>query len=447
MISGLGLVYNPGVHVEGFSNFLWTVLSAVPIWFGAPVGKVMLFLGTLFSVGTIWLVWLFIWEKTKNNVLAFFGALLLAVDGSFALWSVSGMETGMFSFLVFLGAFLFVRYRNSQRILLSVFVFWIAALTRLEGVIFFLITIFWWLGWSILVEKKFPKGWLLSVLLFGGLFLPYFLWRYWYYGYPFPNSFYAKVNFTNPLLPVGRGIGYLVNFFLGHLGVVTIPIIGYSLFWSGKKFFSGKNEDFFWQGYFLALILVCFSYVTLVGGDWSIGRFFVPILPRMSILLVFGMNLVGERLFEKGIWEKPVGILVMAMFGIALCFSSSYQGEFVGFIQREHAGEIAIERIQIGKWLKKNVPPNTLIAVDAAGAIPFFSELPTIDMFGMNDEYIAHEDNPNLGLGVAGHEKFDLGYVLWWKPEYILVTGEKLVPNLRSYQLSKSGKYVLIFQQ
>lgn len=446
LVSGFGLVYNMGERVEGFSNFLWTVISAGVIGARLPIGQGMMTLGTLFSVGTIWLTWSFVYEKTKKLGLALLAAGLLAVDGSFALWSVSGMETAMFTFLVFLGAVLFVRYRTERKVYLAVMIFFLASLTRLEGVIFFAITLGWWLGWSILVDRTIPKRWLFCLIAFIGLFGPYFWWRYSYYGYFFPNSFYAKVNFSNPLLPVWRGVGYLGNFFIGHLGVITIPVIGYLFTKSFKDFKLKKRQELFWQGYFVALILVCFSYVTAVGGDWSIGRFFVPVLPRMYILLALGMGLLAERFFDKNFWNKPISFLAMGLIAIVLWFSSSYQGEYWGFVKRENAGEIARERIEVGKWLKKNVPPGTVIAVDAAGVIPFYSELPTIDMFGMNDQHIAHLDNPNLGLGVAGHEKFDLGYVLSRRPQYLVITG-KGFGFLDQYTVLMAGQYLNVFSR
>ena len=33
-VEGHGLVFNPGEHVEGYTNFLWTVLMAIPIRIG-----------------------------------------------------------------------------------------------------------------------------------------------------------------------------------------------------------------------------------------------------------------------------------------------------------------------------------------------------------------------------------------------------------------------------
>ena len=35
LAAGRGLVFNPGERVEGYSNFAWTVLLAVPAWLGA----------------------------------------------------------------------------------------------------------------------------------------------------------------------------------------------------------------------------------------------------------------------------------------------------------------------------------------------------------------------------------------------------------------------------
>jgi len=81
------------------------------------------------------------------------------------------------------------------------------------------------------------------------------------------------------------------------------------------------------------------------------------------------------------------------------------------------------ERAEMGRWLRDNVPPATTIAVIPAGAMPYESRLTTIDMLGLNDEYIAHR-KLKLGPFPAGHEKYDSEYVLNLKPEIIILTGE-----------------------
>jgi hypothetical protein len=59
------------------------------------------------------------------------------------------------------------------------------------------------------------------------------------------------------------------------------------------------------------------------------------------------------------------------------------------------------------------------LATDAAGILPYYSKLRTIDILGLADPVIAHREVPNLGTGVAGHEKADPEYVVSRQPEYI----------------------------
>jgi len=69
--------------------------------------------------------------------------------------------------------------------------------------------------------------------------------------------------------------------------------------------------------------------------------------------------------------------------------------------------------------LRDNAPPDSVIAVDAAGAIPYFSGLRSIDMFGLNDRHIAHIVVPTMGSGKPGHEKYDARYVYAQNPDWI----------------------------
>ena len=74
---------------------------------------------------------------------------------------------------------------------------------------------------------------------------------------------------------------------------------------------------------------------------------------------------------------------------------------------------------ELGRWLRASSPPEAVVAVGAVGRIPFYSQRPTIDMLGLTDAHIAHLAVP-LGKGMAGHEKFDMGYVLGRRPDYLV---------------------------
>jgi hypothetical protein len=82
----------------------------------------------------------------------------------------------------------------------------------------------------------------------------------------------------------------------------------------------------------------------------------------------------------------------------------------------------------VGEWLHQSFPPNTLMAINAAGIVPYLSGLRTLDMLGLNDEHIAHRQM-TLGLGVSGHEKHDATYVLSRKPDIILLGLPTLAPR------------------
>jgi hypothetical protein len=74
---------------------------------------------------------------------------------------------------------------------------------------------------------------------------------------------------------------------------------------------------------------------------------------------------------------------------------------------------------QLGLWLRSNAQPHDIIAVDAAGAIPYFSQLRSIDMLGLNDRYIAQLEMPDKRQELSGHEKYDPTYVLAQQPDWL----------------------------
>jgi hypothetical protein len=55
--AGLGLVYNPGEPVEGYSNLLWTLLLTVPLRLGLAVDTFAIVAGMVFGILAIWDAW------------------------------------------------------------------------------------------------------------------------------------------------------------------------------------------------------------------------------------------------------------------------------------------------------------------------------------------------------------------------------------------------------
>ena len=91
LADGNGLTFNPGERVEGYSNFLWILMCSVMFVAGLDLAGCV-GLSILFGLSTLYLVW----RLNRGS------ALYLAVCVPFVAYSVSGMETALFSFLLVL---------------------------------------------------------------------------------------------------------------------------------------------------------------------------------------------------------------------------------------------------------------------------------------------------------------------------------------------------------
>jgi hypothetical protein len=78
--------------------------------------------------------------------------------------------------------------------------------------------------------------------------------------------------------------------------------------------------------------------------------------------------------------------------------------------------------IHLAHWISNHTAPDSTIATDAAGIIPYYSNRYSIDMFGLTDEHVAHLEVPVTEKSTVGHEKYDPSYILERKPDYIVST-------------------------
>lgn len=437
LVAGRGLVFNAAERVEGYTNFLWTIVLAIIMRLGLEPSLVALGSGVLFSVATLWLVHAFLrLTPVRDTPVSVIAVLCLALDGSFALWAVSGMETSMFAFLVLAAMTSYLwEWENEKPGLLSGVLLALSAMTRPEGVLAFAAIVAHQAFARIALQRKLlSSADVARVGLFLVLYVPYFLWRYYYYGFLLPNTFYAKVTVHGTAAQQQRGIRHLRTFVNVHLGwtvpfLILVPLL--------------RRRFTFWLTSLLTLVVAYVSYIVYVGGDWSVGRFFVPILPAAYILVATGLVEVYKTV--RG-WVRRVtgssraflvlrcvALSVLAAGLVGLFNFSSVHGEHELFVSRFQAAKATRARVALGKWLRDNVPPDTFIAVDAAGQIPYYSGLRTLDMFGVNDVHTAHVKVGTMGQGVPGHEKFDFDYIMWRQPD-LIIAGASFLDGSKIYE-------------
>jgi hypothetical protein len=251
---------------------------------------------------------------------------------------------------------------------------------------------------------------ILILLGFSILFIPYFIWRYNYYGWLLPNTFYVKVGSSKE--QIKRGIVYAL-YFLKGTSLIWAPIIMLHLF--PLKVHGSKGLVI------LSMSLVVFLnmvYVILVGGDcMPAHRFYTPVTPLIVALSAYALFLPHMSYIRS---------LILVL--ILICFNL-WQLKNDPYLYERIVADVVAERgKEVGLWLHEHVPPDSLLATNTAGSVAYYSRLRVIDMLGLNDEHIAHREIPSLGKGFAGHEKGDGKYVLSRKPDYIIfgsTTGHK----------------------
>lgn len=401
LAEGQGLVWNPGQRVEGYTDFLWVVALAGAVSAGAGPELASKLLGLAGGAAALAAVVRASPRPEARPLVTWLAPLLLAVSPPFAVWATGGLETTLFAALVTWTAVLALPAAEGRPLRPAVgAVGAAAALTRPEGV-----------GVTALVAGLLAlrRGNARPVLRFAGvflaLFLPYFAWRWSYYGDLLPNTFYAKVGWTTA--QVTRGLRYVLGYLQESGVLLLLPLLG--LFWTERR-----ARVLLLGGTALGYS----AYVVAVGGDGlPMYRFLAPILPLWFLLVAEGTAGALAR-FGARRWAR----MAAWAFGALLCARSAlpaFGGPSARYVNQDRR-EVAAWK-EIGAWLGAHAPAGSSIAVIPAGAIPYFSRLRTIDMLGMNDRAIAHSTAHELGAGQAGHEKYDVDYVLAQKPTYLLI--------------------------
>jgi arabinofuranosyltransferase len=443
MLAGHGLVYNPGERVEGYTNFLWAMLLALPAALGMKIEVAAKMLGLAFGAATIVATtalanaWIGTWFAGKRKLLLLLPGVLLGASGPFAMWTLGGLEAVFFTFLLVCATLVYLADKRPRAMFLTGILLALLVMTRPDGIVFvgaFLVHLALQAKWDAdsSLKQRLKCGVQLLVA-FAIVFLPYFVWRYSYYGYIFPNTFYAKVGGGTG--SVVRGLKYAWLFFstYGFIPVAAAAVYFYARMQQASAM-AGYDRDRRIASLLLLQIVLYLLFIVGVGGDQLVmKRFFVPLLPALYLLSTRGF----AELFTV-IKKESAGEKYLAPAGVALAILMVAIPTFTG---REHTRIFEAEkpadadRKLVGEWLRENLDEQATVALIPAGITPYYSGVRIIDLVGLNDTHIAHTDVPDFGKGEPGHEKYDSAYVLQRRPELIFLGAcriwpEKLAPDV-----------------
>lgn len=411
---GLGLVFNPGERVEGYTNFLWTVLLSGCHSLGWDLALSSKVAAMLFALGTLVLLLLLgerLWAERNGRLgLTAIPVVLFAGMGSQARYVVSGMETLFFAFMVTLAVYTYLVRGPS---LAAGVAFAVAAMTRPEGLMYFALALVHLVGvdWPAVRHELRLRPLLWFIGSFALVYGIYYWWRWSYYGYPLPNTFYAKAS--------GFYWGRLLRGWRMLLEVVSMWCIGLVIVLSALSLLSIRGSRTWLLP--LGMVVATAAYFIFVGGDfvvWFGPRFLVPALPMLLLTCAEGLSWISRIRPLSGRAGKALQIALAGYLFIS-AFWFSWPGRFPG--KEEFSAQMR-GWAELGRWIAANTPPEATIATDAAGLIPFYSERYAIDMYGLTDAHIAHLEVLVTEQSVAAHEKSDPRYILARGPDYVVST-------------------------
>ena len=415
------LAFNLGSPVEGYTNFLWTLILGLLMLVGVSPEISSRVLGTACALGTLYLA-----TRTMDHALGrkspwcAVPAVVLACSSGFACWTSGGLETQLFTLLV-TGALeaTVASVEHPKALRRAGILCALAAMTRPEGVLIFVLLggarlVFWF------VEARRTKQWTLRPELYAiGCFLvlwaPWFAWRALYYGYWAPNTYYVKAHgpWTPPALArqmLEHGFHYVWVWTKQTKLVYGVPfaLIGVGTALARPATARGLLA--------VACALVSggyLAYAISVGGDFmGLHRFIMPVFVTAAIAVILGVDWINSSLPRT--W-RFVAILPASMLAVGFVASQvRLTRESIDRTNtRADAGVIDTpaflmiyteNRAAIGRAMAPCFRPDDMSIVGGAGAQPYFGRMRAIDVFGLVSEAIAH-DEPRIRAR-AGHTKF-----------------------------------------
>lgn len=394
LAAGHGLVWNVGEPpLQGFTNPLWTLAIALGIRLGLDPVPLSQGLGlTCFVVGLV-LAGKLAARLTKYQSLGIAVVLGLGLNASFNAHATGGLETQSQAMFVVLVAWCVFRGCTGPSARSSVRWFAGASLaaglalwSRLDsallvGPLLFAALVEAWRGRSVrlALAVALPVTALGAGLAAFGWFIFHDV---------LPNTFYAKATGGDGTTLRG-GLSYLFSFLTNYQFTPLLALAAYPIYLGRKAL---RAAPFLVRA-LMFVTLVWAAYIVAVGGDFMEYRLFVPVLPLVAVLGAWLLSSRGERL----VW----GFTAASVVGSALFYA-----RFAYLPAVDEAGAVETVRgldahltnydqdwAEVGRGVSRAFAcdRDVTIAVMAAGAIPYYSDLRTVDMLGLSDRLIARE--------------------------------------------------------
>ncbi len=392
-------VGEPGV--EGYTGVFLPVVLAAAMRLGLPALALARGIGIASLLVSGPLVFATLRTLGVRAWLAGLGALALLCAPMLHLHALGGLETVLFVAAVSLSLALFARALQPvgrlRDVPLCLALLW-TCLVRPEGVVLAVAVL---AALGVLRARTGSRAAMEFALQVVGLVmipgLAYLAWRHGVYGQWLPNSFHAKA--------LGVGIEgasvRALGLFLARYGVLALLAVLALQLTAARSSARRLRVRDWGPDAARGSVFVCAAalFVLTLSAVYmgchlamNVGhRFFAPFLPVLAILACLGCESGLRSIADEGTRTARRTVAVLAVLlslaqGLVFALEArehrSFAADYGRLIREVHlpAGERVAELCSPEEWL---------VVVADAGAIPYVSGLPTIDLGMINDPYLA----------------------------------------------------------
>jgi len=414
---GYGLVWNPGAErVEGYTNPLWVVYMAFFHLFPIPAAKISLFIqasGALFLIANLFYVRRLAEVLSARLLMGILAVVLAAFYTPLNNWGLLGMEVSLLTLMLSASLWLLLHEQKEGRFTAHAYlILGVSTLVRLDMAVPYLVT----LAFFFLTDRSNRR----QHLLWGIGVLAVFLlgqsaFRLMYYGELLPNTYYLKMAGYPLDLRVARGL-YVLFQFIWKFNWVLFLMPFLALIFRHER-------------HMVLLVLVFVgqvAYSVYVGGDaWEhrggSNRYISIVMPVWFLLFAYvADSLFGaiiNRLEGWPAWRERLANVGLSVFVLASMVNFNLLVDFKSLerwvlLRQPAFVEGNKEDVRIALEVRKITRPQASIAVVTAGAIPYFSDRPAIDLLGKSDAHIARGEVRGAG-GLLDLENYRPGHMKW----------------------------------
>lgn len=414
---GLGLVFNPGERVEGYSNPLWLGLLIVAAKVGVDLVVAAKALGILAGLVTVLLA-LGTMQRVsgRRDWLCRIGVVPLVTSAALIVYATSGLETVLYACLLTGIVYCWLLEGPSGWWGVAACALG-AALTRPEGagVLAAVVVARFIAPCDRAEDGRDQSRHYLPLALALAILAGFLVWRHAYFGQWLPNTFYAKppgafgtMSLLSPLAYIGE--------WLQDGGVwlwVALVVTGTAGFLArGEREPEARGPS---HGTVIGLliVLVQVSLVVHAREDWmALHRFLTPVTP-----LLVGL---GWGALLRLALPRALPVILVTLIGL---LNVGQVGEAHGHFQRgEYPYNVMAGQPQeaAGRWLRAHFPPETLLACKRIGGVSYFSGMRMVDTLGLVDRRIAMIRHASAARGEPENERI-AAEVFSRQPDVILL--------------------------